>query len=130
MEVADRRLDAGEDPRGVEQIGRARRRGIGDFAIFVGARPALAGIDEAQIVEAEIGHRARAHADVHRQLRANQNDRRSAAERGLVLSVPAPTIAAGYTTAASKAMPATHSQSERRTRLNTIAKSQAKTLTT
>ena len=80
MEVADRRLDAGEDPRGIEEIGRPRRRGIGDFAIFVSARPALAGVDQAQIVQAEIGHGARAHADVHRQLRANQNDRRAAAK--------------------------------------------------
>ena len=67
--------------RGVQQIGRARRGGIGDFAIFVGARPALARIDQAQIVEAEIGHGARAHADVHGELRPNQNDRRTAAER-------------------------------------------------
>ena len=80
VEIADRRLDARKDARGVQKIGRARRGGIGDLAIVVAARPALARIDQTQVVEAEIGHRPRAHADVHRQLRPNQNDRRTAAE--------------------------------------------------
>ena len=80
VEIADCRLDARKDACGVQEIGRACRSGIGDLAIVVAARPALARIDQTQVVEAEVGHRARAHADVHRQLRPNQNDRRTAAE--------------------------------------------------
>ena len=93
MEVSDRRLDAGEYPRGVEETGRARRGRIGDLAVFVGPRPALARIDEPKVVKREIRHRARAHADVDRELGPHQNDRRASAQCVLVLSVPAPTMA-------------------------------------
>ena len=72
--------------------GCAGRGGIGDLAVFVVARPAFARIDEAQVVEAEIGHRARAHADVHRELWPDQMTAGPPPTGGFVLSVPAPTM--------------------------------------
>jgi len=42
IEVGDRSLDAVEDAGLVEDASRPRRRGIGDLAILVGARPAFA----------------------------------------------------------------------------------------
>ena len=47
-----------------------------------GTRPAVARVHQPQIGEAKIGHGAGAHANVHRQLRAHENDRRAALDQG------------------------------------------------
>jgi hypothetical protein len=61
----------------------ASRGGIGTFAISAGSGPAFAGRHQTQIAQTEIGHRPRAHANVHGELRAYQNDGRAAASAWL-----------------------------------------------
>ena len=61
-----------------EEMRRASGGGVSALAIGAGARPALARGDETQVGEAKIGHRPRAHADIHGKLRPHQHDRRPA----------------------------------------------------
>jgi hypothetical protein len=88
MAVADRLFDAVELARDIQNRDRPGRCRIGDFAVFVTARPALAQIDEAKVVEAEIRHRPRLHADVDRELRPDEDHRRTSAKRRLRLVRP------------------------------------------
>ncbi len=80
IEVGNRLFEAGKELRCFEQMHSARGGGIGALAQCAGAWPSLARIDEAQIAQAEIRHRARAHADVHGKLRPHQNHGGAAGE--------------------------------------------------
>ena len=79
IEVEDRGFDGVKKPRGFEQMDGAGRRGIGAFPVGAGPRPAFAGRHQTQIGQTEIRHRPRAHANVHGELRAHQDDGRAAA---------------------------------------------------
>jgi hypothetical protein len=83
IEVKDRGLDCFKKPRSLEKMHGASRGGIGTFAISAGPGPAFAGRHQTQIAQTEIGHRPRAHANVHGELRAHQDDGRAAASAWL-----------------------------------------------
>jgi hypothetical protein len=66
--VGDRLLDGREQLGGVEDPVGPRRRDPG-----ARVRPAVARLDQAQLREAEIGHRARGRADIVAELRFHQD---------------------------------------------------------
>ena len=82
MQIGDGCRDAVIKPGLAEQMLGAGGGGIGGLAPGPAQRPAFARIDEAQVGEAEIAHRPRAHADIHGELRPHENDRRAAGNGG------------------------------------------------
>ena len=79
IEVENRVLEGFKKCRGFEQMHGAGRGGISAFSISAGPGPALAGRYQTEILQPEIGHRPRAHANVDRELRAHQDHCRAAA---------------------------------------------------
>ena len=71
MEIADRRGDVGIELRAVDDAVRA---GGGGARLLI--RPGLPRRHEAELGKPEIGHRTRGEADILRELRADEDDRR------------------------------------------------------
>ena len=80
-EISDGFLDRVEDPRSLQQVKRARGRGLGLAEILVRRRPSTLRRHEAEIRQTEIGHGARRHPDVDRELRPYEHDDGAAASR-------------------------------------------------
>jgi hypothetical protein len=77
MQILDRRWQVVEDLRRIDNMIGAARSG----ARLV-VREFLARLDEAQLRQTEIRHGPRHHADILRQLRFDQNDRRAFGNQG------------------------------------------------
>jgi hypothetical protein len=79
-QIGDRLSQAGVEPRAVEHRVGAARRGDG---FLIG--PAVARLDQPQIVESAIEHRPRRGADILAELRLDQNDRRPPGQLWLLM---------------------------------------------
>ena len=104
IEVADRCVEGREVRRIVDDVVGAGR---GDPRLLV--RPAVARRDEAQIVEAEVGHGARHHADVVGELRLHQQYGRRSRPRRQRPSRAAPSGGCRGAACAGRAAPRTSS---------------------
>ncbi len=83
LAVGHRRLQGVEHGCGVEQVQRTGGGGLGRLTVRADPRPTAPRCHETEVRQAEVGHGARAHADVHGELRAHEDDRGTTGTIGL-----------------------------------------------